>query len=329
MTSSFDQEKQDLLQQVIGILSEQCSSTKAKQARYYAEAFFRRVPMEELSHENPSALAAIVSEQMDFISKRPANEALVSVFNPTLEDDGWESQHTVVEMVNDDMPFLVDSANVVMSEMNIGVHLMIHPVIHVERDDQGQVKGYYSSSENKGAAESIIHMQIDRHNDPDILARIQSKLKSAMHDVRLAVSDWKQMLDKANESVAQLPQWAAVADPGVVKECQDFLSWMKNNHFVFLGCRDYEVVRKDGQNVLHLVQGSGLGLLRETPKSILSRPLSTLSDEARTNRDNPLIIIDDNNGIHSRMDDACQLLLNRPQPVPGFLMHRLDGSQFC
>jgi glutamate dehydrogenase len=286
----IDKNKQQLLEQVSAILAGRANTTKAKQARYYTEAFFRRVPIEELSRETPEALAAIVSEQMEFISKRPPGEALVSVFNPTLEEDGWESTHTVIEMVNDDMPFLVDTANVVMAELNLQVHLMVHPVIHVERDGRGQVKAYYSSSEGKGAPESIIHMQINRQGDPDMLSKIESKLKAAMATVRLAVRDWQPMVRRLEEAVEKLPEWAAMADNNVVLECQEFLDWLKDENFILLGTRDYEVVRKNRQATLNLVEGSGLGMLQETPMSIRSRPLSVLSDEARTNRDNPLII---------------------------------------
>ena len=290
MTTDINKSKQALLGQVKSILAGRTSTGKAKQASYYAEAFFRRVPIEELSRETPVALAAIVSEQMDFISKRPANEAVISVFNPSLEDDGWDSQHTIIEMVNDDMPFLVDSANVVMAELNLGVHLMVHPVIHVERDSRGRVKSFYSTMEAKGKPESIIHMQIDRQNDPEMLAKIEAKLSSSMSAARLAVNDWKAMTLRLEEAARELPQWAHRSDPATIKECQEFLTWMKDDHFILLGTRDYKVLGVKGNRKLEIVDGSGLGLLQETDQSVRSRSFATLSEEARNNRSNPMII---------------------------------------
>jgi len=290
MTTSIDKSKQALLEQVKSILAGRSNATLAKQAGYYAETFLRGVPIEELNHETPVALAAIVSEQLEFIRKRPPQEALVSVFNPTVEEHGWESQHTIIEIANDDMPFLVDTANVLMAEMNLGVHLMVHPVIHVVRDERGRVRGVHATAERMGEPESIIHMQIDRQNDPDVRARIESRMKSAMADVRLAVRDWKAMTARVEEAVEKLPEWAGGTEASMLKECQEFLSWMKDDHFILLGSRDYEVVDENGQSTLNLVEGSGLGLLHETTKTIRSRPLSTLSEVARTNRDNPLII---------------------------------------
>jgi glutamate dehydrogenase len=290
MTTDTDKSKRALLDKVKAIVAGGGSPARTEQASYYAAAFFRRVPIEELSHESPVTLAAVVANQMEFIRKRSPGECAVNVFNPTVAEHGWESQHTIIEMANDDMPFLVDTANVVMSELNLGVHLMVHPVIHVDRDKGGRVRAFHATAEGKGEPESIIHMQVDRQNDPEVLARIGNALAEAMADVRMAVEDWQPMLDRAAEAVEKMPDWASVADSRVMEECREFVAWMKDDHFIFLGARDYEVVRGKRSATLNLVAGSGLGILRETEKSIRSRPLMTLSETARSNRDNPLII---------------------------------------
>jgi glutamate dehydrogenase len=282
--------KQALLARVKEIVAGRRSGDEARQAAYYTEAFFRRVPFEELRREEPGMLAAIVCSQMDFVRRRAPKECLVSVFNPDLEEDGWESAHTVIEMANDDMPFLVDTATLAMAELNLAVHLMVHPVIHVERDGKGRVKAYYSSAEEKGCPESIIHIQVDRQNDPEVLARIKSRLERAMSDVRAAVEDWEAMSAMVGEAAERLPGWAAVADQAVRDECQGFLSWLREDHFIFLGARDYQVTRGKDSATLDVVEGSGRGILRETERTIRSRPLSTLSEQARANRDEPLII---------------------------------------
>ncbi|NIP17607.1 MAG: NAD-glutamate dehydrogenase, partial [Xanthomonadales bacterium] len=282
--------KQSLLDQVKEIVTGSRRGDEARQAVYYVDAFFRRVPFEELDREEPAVLAAVVASQMDFVRRRAPGECLVSVFNPELEEDGWESPHTVIEMANEDMPFLVDTVNLAMSELNLGVHLMVHPVIHVERDAEGVARSIHPTAERKGEPESIIHVQVDRQNDPEVLARIKARLVTAMADVRVAVEDWEDMAAMAGEAAERLPEWASVSDAEVQDECREFLSWMREDHFIFLGARDYRVVRGKGQATLDMVEGSGRGILRETDKTIRRRPLSSLSEQARTNRDNPLII---------------------------------------
>jgi glutamate dehydrogenase len=285
-----DNNKQALLDQVKSIVTGGRDTDEARQAAYYTEAFFRRVPFEELDREEPAMLAAIVVSQMEFVQRRAPGECLVSVFNPNRKEDGWESRHTVIELANDDMPFLVDTATLALSELNLAVHLIVHPVIHVERDADGEVLGYYSATEEKGKPESIIHIQVDRQSDPEALAGIRARLTNALSNVRAAVQDWRAMTAMAGEAAEKLPEWAAASEPAIREECSAFISWMSEDHFIFLGARDYRVVRENGSATLNVVEGSGRGILRETDKTIRSRPLAALSEQARANRDNPLII---------------------------------------
>ncbi len=290
MAADHDKTKNDLLKQVQAIVRRRKSPAAARQAAYYTDALFRRVPLEELQRMTPDGLAAIVQSQMGFVQVRQPRECKVDVFNPKLDEDGWESQHTVIELNNDDMPFLVNTANVVMAELNLRVHFMVHPIVHVLRDAEGRVSSFHATSEGKGNPESIIHMQVDRQDDPEALANIKARLQNAMAAVRAAVEDWRTMVARAEEAADELPGWAAVVDSELMAECREFVRWLHDDHFIFLGARDYAVVRTDEAQSLDVVKGSGLGILRETEKTIFSRPLSTLSDAARTNHDNPLII---------------------------------------
>ncbi len=290
MAREADNRKQELLEQVEAIVTGGRDDIPAKQAAYYTRNFFKRVPIEDLGNATPDELAAVVASQMGFVRKRLPGQSLVDVFNPSLDEDGWESQHTVIELANEDKPFLVNTANMAVAELNLGVHLMVHPVMHVERDAGGEVVGYFAPEVGRGQPESIIHMQVDRQNDPEALSRIKAKLEGAMRDVSVAVEDWRSILEKASEAIRELPDWAAVVSPERVEETRDFLGWMCDNHFLFLGMRDYEVKHDEGQSCLAVVEGSGLGLLRESERTVMRRPLTTLSESARLNQDDPLII---------------------------------------
>ena len=287
-----------MLEQVRGILSSRVSPAQGRHAAYYAQAFLRRIPEDELSGENPATLAAIIASQMKFASRVDKDNPTVRVFNPTEESDGWSSQHTIVEMVNPDMPFLVDTTHLAMAELNLGVHLMVHPVIHVERDSRGRAKGFYPTAEGRGEPESIIHMQVDRVGQPEQLAAVESRLLKSMSEVRLAVADWQQIVRRVEEAREKLPEWAANCDTSMLEESQEFLQWIADEHFIFLGTRDYEIIRAKDQTTLEVIEGSGLGILRESEKTIRSRPLATLADGGLTERDHPLIITKTRNRSH-------------------------------
>ncbi len=289
-SKTVSEDKSVLLENVQQLLADHVSQARAAQARYFAEAFLRRVPAEEISGVDAQAVAASLAGMLKFIGQCDPGTAKIRVYNPTRSRDGWTSPHTIVDMVQGDKPFLVDTANLVLSELNIGVHIIVHPVIHALRDKTGRLRGLYPSAEKKGEPESVMHLQIDRQNDPNTLKTIEQQLTIAMRNVAAAVADWKPMRESLSEAAEKLPEWAAGCAPELLHECQDFLTWLRDDHFILLGARDYEVQRgKGGQNLV-LVEGTGLGMLREEPKTIRSRPIATLSDGALKDRKQPLII---------------------------------------
>src|SRR5690606_29923304 len=111
--------------------------------------------------------------------------------NPNAEEHGWESVHTVIQIANDDMPFLVDTVTMVLSQLELGIHVLGHPVLKFTRDAGGNVL-----SLGEGKLESLIHIEIDRQTEAADLERIQQGIIAALDDVRACVTDWQPMRDK-------------------------------------------------------------------------------------------------------------------------------------
>ena len=279
------------MEHVATALESGLSERRFKLARDYLKSYFRRVPMEELERENPEVLAGVIATQLKFVSKRKPGETLIRVFNPVQKKHGWENDHTIIEMVNDDKPFLVDSATLALAELNLDVHLIIHPVIRVRRDKAGRLTAISDKDDPKAITESVVQIQISRQTNPDVLEEIEKRLRAALEDVDAAVSDWKAMTRVVEETHDSMPEWAPKIDPELMRECQEFLSWLADDHFIFLGVRDYEVVKSKKGYELRIVPGSGLGILREFDDIVTSRPLTSLAEEARrTRQESPLII---------------------------------------
>jgi len=295
-------QKAALTEQVIVNLNKRLIAGKAKMAARYAELCFRRVPIDDLASEAPQTLAAIVIGQLDFLKKRKRGEMLIRVFNPGMDTDGWDSPHTIIELVNDDMPFLVDTAAMALSEMDLGIHLIMHPVIGVSRDDSSRLTAVHSKKDRKGNPESVIQIQVDRRTASEDLDAIKTHLETAFRDVHRAVADWRSMEARAAETAQDLAQWAPGVDEIMLDECQAFLNWLLDDHFIFLGVRDYKVARRKNAYELKLIKGSGLGILQETSETVTSRPLSSLADAARKSQRLPLIITKTNarSTVHRR-----------------------------
>jgi glutamate dehydrogenase len=291
MINESDSQRQALTAQVVAELERRLGARKARMAVRFAKQCVRRVPIEDLANAAPSTLAAIVIRQLDLLQHRERGQTLIRVFNPDPGTDGWDSPHTIVEVVNDDMPFLVDTGALTLAEMGVGIHLIIHPIIHVTRDVAGRLTGLQDKKTDSSSAESVIQYQIDRRTSKSALHEIEQRLLAAFRDVHRAVADWKAMESAAFEAEQLLPEWAASADSGWLEESREFIKWLLDDHFIFLGVRDYRVVRRKGGYELELVPGTGLGILREDAETVTSRPLSTLADVARKRTQKlPLII---------------------------------------
>jgi glutamate dehydrogenase len=290
MTSDSGKQKKSLLEQINKALKSRMTPRQARLESAYSEAYHRRVPVEEMARQNPSTHAHIISSQCEFFKFRQPGELLLRVFNPDPVQDGWESGHTIVEMDNDDMPFLVDTANLVFAEMDLDVHLITHPVVWIERDDKGRLIAVHDKKAGKGKPESVMQFQVNRQTNGAVLQQIEQGLRNAMQDVRKSVEDWQAMNALADDAIQKMPDWCGCTDPDVLQESGKLMEWLRDNHFIFLGAADYNVVRGKKQYELQRLEGSGLGIMREHENTVRSRPLTSLSAEARRNRQDPLII---------------------------------------
>ncbi len=174
------------------------------------------------------------------------------IANPTAGGDGWRSAHTVVMIVTDDMPFLVDSVRMALARHGLGIHLTIHPMLDVARNDRGEIVGFAARGSR---VEAWMLFEIDRCS-ADAAALLDIELRQALADVRRAVDDIDAMRARVMEIAESLDEHAesdAIA--------RRLLTWMTRRRFVFLGMARYDV-GVDGQ--LDMDESSALGLCRQT-----------------------------------------------------------------
>ncbi len=228
----------------------------------FARDYYRGVDESDLRAADPATLAAAAASHLRFGRVRRPGHALVRVFNPTEERDGWTSNRTVVEVVTDDMPFLVDSLAMVVNGSGFAIHAMAHPVFDARRDRGGRLREV-SGDGKAGTAESWQHLEVDRSTDTARLEQLHARIESTLGDVRVAVEDWPRMVTRAREIAAAV---ATDAVPGIARteaaEASAFLAWLADNHFTFLGYREYRLDRGASVDRLVPVPRSGLGLLR-------------------------------------------------------------------
>ncbi|HZH44534.1 MAG TPA: NAD-glutamate dehydrogenase domain-containing protein [Lysobacter sp.] len=273
------------LEPIVAAVLKRVPKAQHAEADAFVRAFYRRMSTDELPQHSTDGWAALAADFLEFARTRKSGTARVRLFNPATKSHGWESAHTVVQVVNDDMPFLVDSVTMALAEMGIGVHVLGHPVVRFKRDKAGRLQQV-----GEGTPESLMHLEIDRQAAAAMPA-IEERLHAVLADVRASVADWQPMRAKMLEVAEDLGRRALPSDPDDRGEAQEFLRWAADNHFTFLGYREYEVARVDGKEVLRAKPQSGLGLLRGKEVG-QPRLLSTLGAQRmkRTGAEDVLIL---------------------------------------
>ncbi|WP_069811048.1 NAD-glutamate dehydrogenase [Streptomyces sp. TP-A0874] len=259
----------------------------------FLQRFYRHTAPEDLNGRDPVDVLGAALSHLRLAEHRPQGTANVKVHTPTVEESGWTCHHTVVEVITDDMPFLVDSVTNELSKLGRGIHRVIHPQVIVRRDVAGELlevldsgRGAHTDgTENieggdenaewpqDALTESWIHVEIDRENDAAELEQIAADLRQVLSDVREAVEDWSKMRRSALEIAEGLPGelTSAKLPEQEVEEAQELLRWLAEDHFTFLGYREYDlssVPNESGgeEDVLSAVPGTGLGILRSDPR---------------------------------------------------------------
>ncbi|HEY2345041.1 MAG TPA: NAD-glutamate dehydrogenase, partial [Xanthomonadaceae bacterium] len=199
----------------------------------FCDRLFDRVSADDLAARASADWLAIARGLFELMQTRKARTPVVRVFNPELKKDGWSSPHTAIEIVNDDMPFLVDSVSLAMTRAGMTVSMLMHPVPSVTRDGRGRLTGV-----GEGRPESIIHLEIERLADAEALKQMQAKVLSVLADVRASVEDWASMRNKMVQIADELPMRALPVDEHRRNEIRNFLRWATDDHFTFLGYRE-------------------------------------------------------------------------------------------
>ncbi|ADU08758.1 MULTISPECIES: NAD-glutamate dehydrogenase [Micromonospora] len=250
------------------------------------DRFWRFAPDEELIGFTAEEMLEAARAHRDLAQQRVPGELKLRIHEPDAEQ-----HHTVVEIVTDDMPFLVDSVTALLNSRHLDVHLLVHPLVVVRREPLGRLTEVSADVEPDDAiagdlVESWMRIEIDPVRDPAERETLRRELQRVLTDVREAVEDWPKMRQRALALADELAA-ARTSDnrPPVpekdITDSVELLRWLAHDHFTFLGYREYRLVDTDGARggqALEAVLGTGLGILRsDSPEA---RSLNSMTPEA-------------------------------------------------
>jgi glutamate dehydrogenase len=301
----------------------------AGQLLSYLQAYYRHVAVEDLASAGPERIAAVATEQSAFAAHRPQGRALVRI-RPGGQAASLEAAGAVIDIVTDDMPYLVDSVTMELTRHDLAARRMVHPQLRVRRDVTGALRAVLGPIDGSPAAhdeiaESWTHIEIGVLADDAEAAGLAEDLQRVLGDVRVAVEDYPRMRARAVQLAEDLALSAASGPPAAdgpdagaeaPAEIEALLRWLADGHFTFLGYREYDLMDGPDGMTLRSVPGTGLGILRHDRQG--SSSFAALPPEVRARAREPKrLILTKANSLST---------VHRPSYLDYVAVKRLDGA---
>ena len=282
-----------IIESIIERLNTHLPAGERELATRFARHFYQHSDPEDLQGNSIDDLYGAVLALWKLAGRREPEQPVIRLYNPEFDEHGWQSTHTVIDIITNDMPFLVDSLSMALSDLGMTIYQLIHPVMTVVRGEGGYLRNVLPHNESTDGSihEAVLHFEIERQNDSALMHEIQERLEHILADVRVVVGDWQGMRNRLHEVVHVLERNAVPVPDEEKDESIAFLNWLDSNRFTFIGYRAYELVKKKGEDHLKRVVNSGLGILRDHQLARVSRSFAHVPLSLRVLARQPTLLV--------------------------------------
>jgi len=263
-----------LLNDLSSYINQKLEAEQADLLTKFALQYYQSVIFEDIEKIAIEDLYGAVLSHWNLVLEFSA-EQKIQVYNPSIEEHGWQSRHTIVEIIVKDMPFLLQSVCMEVNRYGFTNHLVLHPVYSIIRNESGH---FVSFSDDEGVNECLIHLEIDRQSTSSSMDLLKRSLGKVITDVKASTEDWPACLQQMQKVIDELKQ--QTANSKQLADEVDFLQWIHDNHFVFLAYREYQIIREGDSIGSRAIQGSGLGVLRDSIATIPEAQIIPMTEDA-------------------------------------------------
>ncbi len=215
---------------------------------------------EDEEHFDAKLLAEVSKTHWELAQDRTTGSPKLKIYSSTGVSDG--PRITIIDIVSDDLAFLIDSVVAEVNKNNFLIDLLLHPMLNIEYDAKGNITDVSATPSDRTIRQSHIHIQIKDSPPKKALEKLEKGLYVALEDVYIANKDWKKMLVTLSEAKDGLANAKTRRPLKEVQQYCAFLDYLQDN-FTLLGYREYEFVEKGKELVSTTKKGSSLGLLHD------------------------------------------------------------------
>ncbi len=265
MTRQQEETRDELIKKVVELVHEKLPKDEAKLLSEFINLYAKTAAPEDLIDRNVIDVYGAFLSHWQFINHVGDKEHAVRVYNPQFEQHGWQSTHTVIEIIHPDMPFILESIRMVLNRSSLNVHLILHlGDLQFIRDDSGhvvQIKTNHHKAKD-ARIETPIFIEIDRQNNTKILEELKQVLEEILVEIRAAVSDWLPLKKTLQNTIKRLEKDTNLASKDYASDIIEFLEWINNDHFTFLGFSRRSLVKEGDKIHWEVEKEDNLGILK-------------------------------------------------------------------
>lgn len=319
-----------LLDNVFALINKKVDAKQKPLVTTFGQLLYKNISSDDLEHRNDSDLYGATLSLWHALDNFDSESMYIRVFNPEIAKHGWHSSHTIVEIIVNDMPFLVDSVRMALNRMGITAHLFLHSPIGLKRDTDNKITDFVEPGQNSQTKnkETVLFIEIDRQTSKKDIDALTKELNSVVDEVFLAVNDWQGMTDRLQSVIDNTTGLHWPVSDKQQSQTSHFLEWLADHNFTLMGYRYYDVKAVEGDHRWIPDNESSLGLMKNSindKERLLSKLPASAREEALS--ENPLILTKTNSRsrVHrpAYMDYVGVKVFNKEGQVVG--EHRFLG----
>ncbi|UJF24419.1 NAD-glutamate dehydrogenase [Suttonella sp. R2A3] len=247
--------------EIVTLAGKFVSASQQDALNAFARAYLTQLPADEAEQMSDADLAGNLLTHFTLLQRYDGQAPQVRVFNPTVEEDHFHTPHTVIELVMRDRPFLVDTLQMCLEAEGLVMHRLLHTIVELTRDDAGEIQDVDIAHSSDARYLSVIYCEVDRQEERAEQTQIKTALLEQIQLLDKVTDDWQPMQSQLSKVRDELAAANLPGCPFSQDEMVAFVDWMLDGNFTFLGFREYRITQGKDDVELHVVGGTGLGML--------------------------------------------------------------------